>query len=90
MDTVKTVTLIETTLTRRGRGTNIDSPIRIITQYWAQDGTAVIESDPTALLLTPEKQAAMREALYHKLGESDKSRDAWCAMMDAVVGRANG
>lgn len=67
MDTVKNIALIETTLTRRGEGTFL-SPIRVITQYWTQDGTLVIESDPFVKTVTPEKVLKLRIALNEKLG----------------------
>lgn len=54
MDTVKQVTVIETTLLRRGDGKNQDSPIRIITQYWTPNGALLCEHDPAAVVLTPE------------------------------------
>lgn len=45
MDTVRAMEVIETTLTRRGNGKT--TPIRIITQYWAKDGTLLAECDPS-------------------------------------------
>ncbi len=48
MDTVRVVTLIETTLTRRGKGVE-DDPIRIITQWWTPGGELVVERDPYIL-----------------------------------------
>ncbi len=48
-DTVRMVTLIETTLTRRGKGVE-DDPIRIITQWWTPTGELVVERDPYILL----------------------------------------
>jgi hypothetical protein len=45
MNEVEMITLIKTTLTRRGDGT-ANSPVRIITQYWLQDGSCLIEYDP--------------------------------------------
>ena len=44
MDTVIVMEVVETTLKRRGNGK--DRPIRIITQYWAKDGTLLSENDP--------------------------------------------
>ena len=46
MDTVRAMEVIETTLTRRGRGVE-GSPIRVITQYWDKDGTLLAERDPS-------------------------------------------
>ena len=46
MDTVEIVTLIKTTLTRRGKGKDFKDPIRIITEYWTLDGEKVFEIDP--------------------------------------------
>jgi hypothetical protein len=80
MDTVKNISLIETTLTRRGEGKSIDSPVRIITQYWTPQGALVIENDPTAISLTPEKRAAIRETIFAKLGENDKTRELIAAV----------
>ena len=42
---VQVVTLIRTTLARRGKGTKED-PMRIITQYWTMDGELEFEVDP--------------------------------------------
>lgn len=67
MDTVKNISLIETTLTRRGEGV-FPSPVRVITQYWTQGGKLVIESDPCAKMVTPEKVLKLRIALNEKLG----------------------
>ncbi len=64
MDTVKIVTLIETTLTRAGDGESNISPIRIITQYWTPEGKKVIENDPCAAIITPEKWEAMRQCVF--------------------------
>lgn len=44
MDTVKVIEVIETTLSRRGRG-EPGSPIRIITQYWTMKGELIFEKD---------------------------------------------
>jgi hypothetical protein len=46
MDAARVVTLIETTLTRRGSGKDDGDPIRVITQYWTLDGVFVMEIDP--------------------------------------------
>lgn len=40
---------------RRGSGRDNTSPIRIIEQIFQKDGTFVMESDPAAMVLTPEK-----------------------------------
>lgn len=44
MDSAKVVQLIETTILRRGKGTDGD-PIRIITQWWTLEGELVVERD---------------------------------------------
>lgn len=49
MDKAKVIQVIETTLTRRGAGTDED-PVRIITEYWALDGKKLAEVDPTKTL----------------------------------------
>ena len=46
MDNAKLVTVIVTTLTRRGTGKTSDSPIRVVTQYWSLDGDLLSEVDP--------------------------------------------
>lgn len=43
-DTARVIQVIETTLLRRGKGT-VDSPIRLITQYWTFDGKLLAEVD---------------------------------------------
>ena len=45
MDSARVIQVIESTLLRRGKGTE-DDPIRIVTQYFALDGTLLAESDP--------------------------------------------
>ncbi len=45
MNTCKEITLIRTTIARRGKGVEND-PVRIITQYWTKEGILVIEFDP--------------------------------------------
>lgn len=79
MDTVKVVELIETTLTRRGRGVAPDSPIRIITQYWDENGL-VTEIDPAAIQMTPEMHAKIRNAILCHLGETDKTKNLLAAI----------
>lgn len=44
MDTVEVMTVIKTTLLRRGKGTTED-PVRIVTQYWDMDGNLLVEID---------------------------------------------
>ena len=46
MDNAKLITVIVTTLTRRGTGKTSDSPIRVVTQYWSLDGALLAEVDP--------------------------------------------
>ncbi len=46
MDTVRVIKVVETTLTRRGRGTR-DSPVRVVTQYWSLEGELLAEVDPS-------------------------------------------
>lgn len=48
IDNARCISVIETTLTRKGNGR--DDPIRIITQYWSLDGRLLAESDPTRSL----------------------------------------
>ena len=45
MDKVEIVTLIKTTLLRRGEGI-VGDPVRVITQYWTMDGKLEFEIDP--------------------------------------------
>lgn len=45
MDGVRAIAVIETTITRRGKGVEGD-PIRLITQYWSMDGQLLAERDP--------------------------------------------
>lgn len=76
MDTVKVFYLIETTLTRRGDGKSEASPIRIITQYWTPAGALVVEHDPAAVILTPEKRWLIQQIIFQRFGENDKAREA--------------
>lgn len=47
MDTVEVKQCVITTLTRRGNGDSLVSPIRIITEVWdAKTGDKIAESDP--------------------------------------------
>lgn len=68
MDTAKQITVIETTLTRRGAGVS-PSPIRVITQYWKPDGELLAEVDPSAKALTPERMKIFSDRLYARLGQ---------------------
>jgi hypothetical protein len=77
MDTVKTKTLIETTLTRAGDGESRNSPIRIITQYWTPEGEKVIERDPCAVSITPEKLEAIRLCIFSELKSCETPQDLW-------------
>lgn len=43
---VQRVTLIKTELTRRGSGQSESDPVRIITEFWSEDGELVVEIDP--------------------------------------------
>jgi hypothetical protein len=44
VDTVKIVKLIRTDMTRRGEGVEHD-PVRMVIQYWDEDGNLVLEYD---------------------------------------------
>lgn len=68
MDTAKTRTVIETTLARRGAGSD-GSPIRVLTQYWTPEGEMLAEIDPCAKPLTPERRKIFSERLYARLGQ---------------------
>jgi len=57
MNSVKQITVIETTIARRGDG-NL-TPLRGITQYWTTDGLLLAEVDSLAVKITPEN---VREA----------------------------
>lgn len=45
-DSARVITVVETTMTRRGCGNAEYNPIRIVTQYWSLDGKLLAESDP--------------------------------------------
>lgn len=45
MDIARVIPVIETTLLRRGDGSEAD-PMRIVTQYWSVDGEFLAERDP--------------------------------------------
>jgi hypothetical protein len=47
MDNAKLIEVIETSLIRRGKGTEAD-PVRIVKQYWAKDGSLLAERDDYA------------------------------------------
>ncbi len=84
MDTVKTITLIETTLARAGDGKSNKSPIRIITQYWTPEGKKVIENDPSAAIITPEKWEAMRQCVLEELRACETPQQLW-DKLDALL-----
>jgi hypothetical protein len=63
-DCAKEITVIQTTLARRGNGQ--DTPIRIITQYWDKDGTLLAEVDPAATAVTPEVIKNLQESAASK------------------------
>lgn len=46
-DVARVIQVIETTLQRRGTGTEA-SPIRVVRQYWSLDGQLLAEVDPVA------------------------------------------
>jgi hypothetical protein len=84
MNTVKLITVIETTLLRRGEGRGPDDCMRIITQYWTLTGELIIESDPCAILLSPESLPKIREFLFKKLGENFKTSSLWNELLDLI------
>lgn len=57
-DCARLVTLIETTLLRRGNGT--DDPA-VVTQYWTLDGVLLCEVDPSSFSSTNVEGMARRE-----------------------------
>ncbi len=79
MDTLKQLTLIETTLTRRGEG-NGSSPIRVITQYWTPKGELVFQRDPCSLVLTVEKRNKIQETIFAIVEENEKAREILAAL----------
>lgn len=60
MDTCRKIEVIETTLTRRGKGSGND-PVRVITQYWSLDGKLLAEVDPINQAVQPETMPAVDE-----------------------------
>ena len=69
MDTVRQITVIETTLARRGNGNSSHSPCRVITQYWTPEGALLAERDPVARVITPEHIEIILKMLRDRLGE---------------------
>lgn len=45
MDSLRFVRLVETQLLRRGEGKDMSDPVRIITQYWDNEGNLCFEWD---------------------------------------------
>jgi hypothetical protein len=73
----KLIQLIVTDEGRAGDGSSNDSPVRIITRIFTPEGELFMERDPTADVVTPEKKKHMREWLFRRLGESQKTREIW-------------
>ena len=77
-DTVQTVTLVRTTLTRAGSGADIHSPLRYITQYWTPCGKLVAEVDPCACHVSPELRKKQTDAAQAEFKNTiDTLRDAF-------------
>lgn len=79
MDTARVIQVIETTLTRRGRGVAGDE-LRVVTQYWALDGKLLAEHDPIVRVV--DKSAHEAEPARH-MPEPISTRTAyvgerWC------------
>ncbi len=82
MDTLKQLTLIETTIARRGEGINNSSPIRVITQYWTPKGDLVFERDPCSLVLTVEKRNKIQEEIFAIVEDNGIARKLLAALED--------
>ena len=63
--TVKIIEVIETVHVR-GEGKDPADPMRLVTQYWAKEGTFLAEEDPTPALRF-EALVAAGDALAHNL-----------------------
>ena len=82
----KLIQVIITDEARYGDGSSMDSPTRIVTKIFNPDGTLLMERDPAADVVTPEKKKFMREHLFRKLGESKEMHQLWkelCAEMES-------
>lgn len=61
----RVIKVIETKIERRGSGEDMSSPIRVITQYWSEDGDLLAEVDPMSRVVPVEEEVrAVREARY--------------------------
>ncbi len=76
-DDLEVLQVVRTRLLRRGAGKDASDPIRIIEQFWAMDGTLLVERDPFADDLTRLRLSAHHNAtaLGEALGIS--TADAW-------------
>ncbi len=79
MDTLKQLTLIETTIARRGEGV-MPSPVRVITQYWTPKGDLVFERDPCSLVLTVEKRNKIQEEIFAIVEDNEIARKLLAAL----------
>jgi hypothetical protein len=73
MDTVKRIPVIETTIARKGSGDGRHSPIRILTQYWTDDGQLLASVDPCAATLTPEALQTIKEQLGYAFDSNNEA-----------------
>lgn len=64
MNSARVISVLETTLLRRGKGKDGD-PVRIITQYWTPDGKLLAEVDPC------------KETMKSKEGTLDEPEGEW-------------
>lgn len=83
MNEAKQVSLIETTLTRRGSGHD-ESPIRVITQWWDADGVLVVEHDPASMVLTPEVQQRIKDRLRDAFEKPEHGNSAVIALLEVL------
>jgi hypothetical protein len=69
MDAVRVMEVVETTLTKRGKGVE-DDPVRCVRQYWSREGELLAEVDPCPALDREKKR--LKEAILWALGERDE------------------
>lgn len=81
----KLIQVIITDEARYGDGSSMDSPTRIVTKIFNPDGTLLMERDPAADVVTPEKKARMRR-LYLNGFAGKSAEQMWkelCAEMES-------
>lgn len=84
MSCAKKITLIETTLSKRGDGKT--HPIRFIKELWTEDGKLVASIDPCAETIGPEVLAGIQELYFALHGKNEETKNNWEKLGAMIMG----